>query len=225
MNMASAPQGGTSGDDEFWAIAGGSDDTMVFAGYTEGDWSVINVGGQDFVSIAAVASFSGTPMIASSADGGSGSDGETTGVIIGMVVIVGCLLWVAFCCYRDGREEQNRPFGRDADNGGLTCCQRQRRAWAQAQAAIDEAATRQDTARARTGRGNPPVAVAQARVAGGVDEVEAPPPWSRGVGRNNNGTTIEMEGPVRPCRRVPAISDVGGSGRAWTVVTAELVER
>lgn len=166
-------------------------------------------------------------MIVSSTGGSSGSDeGSNTakGLII-MAYITVCLLVAAFCCYRAGRREESQlSERRGAENGCLSCClswwQRQRRAWAEAQAAIDEAATRQAAARAYAGSADAPVAVAQGRVAGAVDEVEALPPWSRGV-ELNGGPVIEMEGPVRPCRTVSATTDADGSRRAWTVVTAE----
>lgn len=108
---------------------------MVFAGYTEGNWSVNNVGGQDFVAIGVVASFSETPMIVSSTGGSPGSDeGSNTakGFII-MAFITVCLLVAAFCCYRAGRREESQlSERRGAENGCLSWWQRQRRAWAEA---------------------------------------------------------------------------------------------
>lgn len=59
-------QGGSAGDDECSAIAGGLNDTLVLAGGTGGNWSAHNAGDTGFAAVGAYASFiTGAPDVAS----------------------------------------------------------------------------------------------------------------------------------------------------------------
>eukprot|EP00752_Nemacystus_decipiens_P006269 g5653.t1 len=62
----SAVDAADSGDDEeCTAIAMSVNDTVILAGGTGGSWSTTNAGGTDFAAVGVLASFSGTPDVAS----------------------------------------------------------------------------------------------------------------------------------------------------------------
>lgn len=130
---------------------------MIFAGYTEGDWGVNNVGGNDFAAVGALASFSGTPTIASPDEESSSEPFVLTNILTPLLITLSVFAVFGWLAYRTTK----RSSGSGAENGGDSMCQQ------------------------------------DARESGVV-------PYTHAVA-------------------VPATSDTDGSGRAWTVVAAQVV--
>lgn len=230
-------QGGSAGDDEFRAIAGSPDDTVVFAGYTMGDWSATNVGAQDFAAVAAFASFAETPATAPptiTTDEGSEPEpeSETSGersiwirfsIVLSMIALIGFLV----CRARKTLRERNArlPNG-DTENRSPTSRRRRSAieldAFARARRVARDVGSDDDAS---------PVTRSGARdiqgVGGGAVLVLEADAGSGEVEHDGGGAVHAQEDdiPYAHAVAVPRTSDVDGSGRAWTVVAAELVER
>ena len=89
--MSLISQNGSSGDDEIRALATVADgnNTVIFAGYTDGNWTEINVGGRDFAAMRAPASyFSGTVLVPQD-DEESGAPRDYS-VVVGVVTVLLC---------------------------------------------------------------------------------------------------------------------------------------
>ena len=225
-------QGGTAGEDEFSAIAVSPDESLVFAGYTEGDWSVTHLGGLDFLAVGAVASFSETPMITSPAPDEGEDQGTTVkGVLTPILVTVSLLAAIGFWAYRTRKRAAHQSRLEIVESS----CQRQRRAdeldaWARARARSQAAAQARE-AEAVGNSGAPPVARPVGRRelerSGGAVLAEEVVIGSRGRdGAVGAASGQEGDVPYATAVVVPPNSNVDGSGRAWTVVAdAEVVDR
>lgn len=98
-------QSESTGDDELLAIAGSPNDTVVLAGYTTGDWSATNAGGQDFATARVVPSFSGTQSTSSpttNEESAPESESETSGgrsILIPLSIVLSMIaLLVILAC-------------------------------------------------------------------------------------------------------------------------------
>lgn len=169
---------------------------MIFAGYTEGNWSATNVGGQNFAAVRAVSSFSGTPTIASPTATDEESSETPVRTIVLLPILVTLSLFALFgiwACWATRRSSRG-----GASNDGGSACEQERCA--------------AELERAR--RLAPPVARPV-----GSREVERNGGAAHVVAQECGAV------PYAHAVAVPATSDADGSGRAWpTVVATEVLE-
>ena len=293
--MPRCPQGGSNSDDSFRAVDGSSNDTVVFAGFTEGSWSADNgfieaslsednVGAQDFAAVRALASFSETPTIASPSEedqepgpgSGSGSESEESEksdnpqhpVLVGRLVVLSMFAVFGGLAYRARKrwaQESNATLGESSVSRRRRPSAVELDAWARARRAArdvgddDAAPVNRFTGSSTLERSGGVGAESQEGGAGRDHQLERMGnavlaqeggAWSGDLGyvvgdavlaqevggigsgseveRNSGDGVADTQGgsvPYAHAVAIPPTSDVDGSGRAWTVVTAEVVER
>ncbi len=113
-------QDGSEREDEFWAVAGSSNNTVIFAGHTEGSWRRSNLfyrKGVDFAALKTTAFFSGAPP----AD--DGSPLPPTGVLIAAVVGTSVFVSTMMCrrC-KKGDATHLEALPSTGDDLGPNCC-------------------------------------------------------------------------------------------------------